>query len=338
MYTYDKLISWVESIKKKNDSSATALCIIKDNKIVLEHYSGYHSNTSTSKKVTASSQFNVASARKSYLGFMVAYALYDGKINSIDDEAIKYFKEFDPTLLDKTTIRHLVTHSHGLGETDDGTIFREFEAGQDWAYRDINVRMMTQLIYRLYNKSFPELLKERVFTPANFQETGWRIQQNENLVNVVNNPNEDAISEVGTVDDGTEKNLFVSAREFAYWGNLHLNQGMINGKQVVPKEVIKIATSLQSPAYKNNELPQNGLFWFVQNEPKQLNELGERVPKGSYQILGITGPTILVIPEYNVVVAKMYNKRYNYGGDNYLYYLREFSNLVADTFTSCNRA
>jgi len=338
LYTYEKLISWVENIKEKNHSSATALCIIKDNKIVLEHYSGYHSNTSTSKKVTASSQFNVASARKSYLGFMVAYALYDGKINSIDDEAIKYFKEFDPTLLDKTTIRHLVTHSHGLGETDDGTIFREFEAGQDWAYRDINVRMMTQLIYRLYNKSFPELLKERVFTPANFQETGWRIQQNENLVNVVNNPNEDAISEVGTVDDGTEKNLFVSAREFAYWGNLHLNQGMINGKQVVPKEVIKIATSLQSPAYKNNELPQNGLFWFVQNEPKQLSELGERVPKGSYQILGITGPTILVIPEYNVVVAKMYNKRYNYGGDNYLYYLREFSNLVADTFTSCNRA
>ena len=338
MYTYEKLISWVENIKEKNHSSATALCIIKDNKIVLEHYSGYHSNTSTSKKVTASSQFNVASARKSYLGFMVAYALYDGKINSIDDEAIKYFKEFDPTLLDKTTIRHLVTHSHGLGETDDGTIFREFEAGQDWAYRDINVRMMTHLIYRLYNKSFPELLKERVFTPANFQETGWRIQQNENLVNVVNNPNEDAISEVGTVDDGTEKNLFVSAREFAYWGNLHLNQGMINGKQVVPKEVIKIATSLQSPAYKNNELPQNGLFWFVQNEPKQLSELGERVPKGSYQILGITGPTILVIPEYNVVVAKMYNKRYNYGGDNYLYYLREFSNLVADTFTSCNRA
>ncbi|MGY3269419.1 CubicO group peptidase (beta-lactamase class C family) [Bacillus sp. TE9106W] len=70
MYTYDKLISWVENIKEQNHSSAAALCIMKDNKIVLEHYSGYHSNTSTSKKVTASSQFNVASARKSYLGLM----------------------------------------------------------------------------------------------------------------------------------------------------------------------------------------------------------------------------------------------------------------------------
>ncbi|MGE1108439.1 serine hydrolase domain-containing protein [Bacillus wiedmannii] len=338
MYTYDKLISWVENIKEENYSSATALCIIKDNKIVLEHYSGHHSNTSISKKVTASSQFNVASARKSYLGLMVAFALYEGKINSIDDEAIQYLKDFDPVLLGKTTIRHLVTHSHGLGETHDGTIFREFEPGQAWAYRDVNVRMITRLIYQLYSKSFPELLKERVFDLANFKETGWRIQEDENLVKVVNNPSEDAISEIGTVNDGTEKNLFVSAREFAYWGNLHLNQGMINGKQIVPKEVIKIATSLQSPTFANKELPQNGLFWFVQNEPTLLSELGERVPKGSYQILGITGPTLLVIPEYNVVVAKMYNKRYNYGGDNYLYYLREFSNLVADTFRNGNGA
>lgn len=295
MYTYDKLISWVEDIKEKNHSSATALCIIKDNKIVLEHYSGYHSNTSTTKRVTASSQFNVASARKSYLGLMIAYALYEGKINSIDDEAIKYFKDFDPALLSKTTIRHLVTHSHGLEETNDRTIFREFAPGQSWAYRDINVRMMTRLIYQLYNKSFPELLKERVFKPANFQETGWRVQRDENLVDVVNNPNEDAISEIGTVDDGTEKNLFVSAREFAQWGNLHLNQGGIDGKQIVPKEVIKIATSLQSPTYINKELPQNGLFWFIQNEPAQLSELGERVPKGSYQILGITGSTLSLI-------------------------------------------
>ena len=81
------------------------------------------------------------------------------KINSIDDEAIKYFKDFDPVLLSKTTIRHLVTHSHGLEETNGGIIFREFEPGQGWAYRDINVRMMTRLIYQLYNKSFPELLK-----------------------------------------------------------------------------------------------------------------------------------------------------------------------------------
>ena len=70
----------------------------------------------------------------------------------------------------------------------------------------------------------------------------------------------------------------------------------------------------------------------VQDTPARRSEIGERVPKGSYQILGINGPTLLVIPEYNVVVAKMYNKRYNYGGANYLHYLKEFSNVVADTW------
>ncbi|HEK9098859.1 beta-lactamase family protein [Bacillus pfraonensis] len=332
MDTYQKLVSWVEDIKERNDSSAAALCIMKDNRIVLEYYSGNHSNSPNSQKVTASSQFNVASARKSYLGLAVAYALYEGKIKHLDDYAADYFKNYDKNLLGKTTLRHLVTHSHGLNEKEDGTIYREFEPGKGWAYRDINVRMMTHLIYQLYNKSFPALLKERIFIPAGFKETGWRKKHDENLVKVIVNPYEEAICSTGMLDDGTEKNLFVSAREFVYWGSLHLNEGYINGKQIVPKEVIKIATSLQSPKYENTDLPQNGCFWFVQNIPALQSELGERVPKGSYQILGNTGPTILVIPEYNIVVAKMYNKKYNYGGDNYLYYLREFSNLVADTF------
>lgn len=131
---YQKLISWVEDIKENNYSSAAALYIIKDNEVVIEHYSGNHSNDPNSTKVTASSQFNVASARKSYLGLAVAYALYEGKIKDIDDYASDYFKEYDQALLGKTTLRHLVTHSHGLNEKTDGTIYREFEAGQSWAY------------------------------------------------------------------------------------------------------------------------------------------------------------------------------------------------------------
>ncbi|WP_020060399.1 serine hydrolase domain-containing protein [Bacillus sp. 123MFChir2] len=332
MKKYEHLISWVENIKERNHSSAAALFIMKDNQVVLEHYSGTHSNTKNSSPITATSQFNVASARKSYLGLAIAYALYEGKIKSLDDYAVDYFEEYDKTLLSNTTLRHLVTHSHGLNASDSGSMYREFEPGEEWAYRGINVEMMTQLINKLYNKSFPELLRERVFIPASFTETAWQKVDHNNLVKVVIDPGKLAENKIGTSDDGTESNLFVSAREFAYWGNLHLNKGYMNGKQIVPKEVIEITTQVHSPHFKNTNLPQNGLFWFVQNTPALQSEIGERVPKGSYQILGVTGPTILVIPEYNVVVAKMYNKRYNYGGDNYLQYLREFSNLVADTF------
>ncbi|MEH7275890.1 serine hydrolase domain-containing protein [Neobacillus vireti] len=328
-FIFQKLISYVEDIKERNHSSAAALVVIKDNKIVLEHYSGYHSNVPEARPIQENSQFNIASARKSYLGIAVAYALHEGKINSLDDLALKYF---DMALLEETTIRHLVTHSHGLHQEEDGKIFREFPAGEGWAYRGINILMITELINRLYGKSFPELLEERVFKPLGFKETHWQTQESEHLVKVIHHPNEPASYTLGHKRDGTESNLHTSARELAIWGNLHLNNGYINGVQIVPSEVIRLAVQVQNPPYKNKDLPPNGLFWYVQDTPALKSEIGERVPKGSYQILGITGPTLLVIPEYNLVVAKMYNKRYNYGGANYLHYLREFSNLVADTF------
>lgn len=331
-----KIIDWLDDIKVKNYSSAAALYILKNNKVILEYYNGYHSNCAESPPISASSQFNVASARKSYLGLVVAYAVYEEKIKSLDDLAINYFPELDKQLLGRTTLRHLVTHSHGLNEAEDGTIFREFEPGQGWAYRGINVLMMTRLVNKLYNKPFPELLRERVFLPLGMKETAWQVEENKALVKEIIDPNARGTYKLGDVDDGTESNLHTSAREFALWGNLHLNKGFVDGKQIVPKDVIEIATQVQSPYYSNEKLPRNGLFWYVQGEPAANSEIGNRVPKGSYQILGVTGPTLLVIPEYQVVVAKMYNKRYNYGGDNYLYYLREFSNLVADILKDTN--
>ncbi|WP_035322695.1 serine hydrolase domain-containing protein [Peribacillus kribbensis] len=331
---FEQLVQWVEEIKEKNHSSAAALLIIKDGKTVLEHYSGNHSNTKESNPVNPHSLFNVASARKSYLGLAAAYALFEGKIKSLDDPAGDYFPEMDQNVLGCTTIRHLVTHSHGLNEKEDGTVYREFQPGEGWAYRGINVLMVTKLIKKLYGVPFTKLLQDRVFTPLGFSETGWFTEPLPQLVKVIIHPEEQGMDKIGMTQDGTESNLFVSAREFARWGELHLNRGFLDGKQIVPSGVIDIAVNIQSPSYKNKELPKNGLFWYVQNEISAAkSEIGGRVPEGSYQILGITGPALLIIPRYHAVIVKMFNKRYNYGGENYLYYLREFGSLAADALS-----
>ncbi len=327
------MISWVEDIKYKNGSSAAALYIIKDNQVLLEHYSGRHFHGKDASNITEQSQFNVASARKSYLGLAVAYALHDKYISSLDDPITHYFPEFDKDLYNGTTVRHLVTHSHGLDIDENGYIFRKFEPGTKWEYCNVGVDIVTKLIHRLYGKGFPQLLNERVFTPLGFSETGWRTEPDENLVPIIDRIDKPALPGLGTSLDGTEKNLFVSPKEFALWGQLHVQKGKMNGRQIVPSKVIETATSIQNVSYSDSSLPENGLFWYVQDITRKKSELGERVPAGSYQIVGVTGPTILIIPAYNVVVAKMYNKRYNYGGDHYLYYLREFSNKVADLFS-----
>ncbi|WP_435990706.1 serine hydrolase domain-containing protein [Rossellomorea sp. LjRoot5] len=329
----EELISWVEEIKDKNGSSAGALYILKDNHVVVEHYSGRHSHEEDARIVQADSQFNVASARKSYLGLAVSFTLYDKYIESLDDPISVYMPELDAEIVMDTTIRHLATHSHGLHIDEKGQWYREFKAGTGWAYRNIGVEILTELIQRLYGKGFPQLLEERIFSRIGLKETGWRTEPDANLVNIIVEVTEPSLSGLGTTNDGTEKNLFVSAREFALWGQLHLQKGRMKGEQIVPSQVIELSTSIQNVAYHDESLPDNGLFWYVQGEARPRSEMGERVPRESYQILGVTGPTLLVIPSLNIVVAKMYNKRYNYGGEDYLHYLREFSNKVADLFT-----
>ncbi|MGA9290163.1 MAG: serine hydrolase domain-containing protein [Anaerobacillus sp.] len=328
---YEKLVSWVENIKKLNQSSAASLVILKNNKIVLEHYSGTHSNNQA-HPITERSRFNVASARKSYLGLCVAYAIHDGKINNGDDVVRRYVDDLNPEILGDTTIRHLVTHTHGLDENTNGDVMREFEPGESWAYRGINIKIITKLIHNLYGIPFTELLREKVFEPMGFCNTWWETEENDDLVRVVIDPDKDGEDTTGLMDNGMESNLFVSTREFANWGSLFLNKGEFNGKQIVPKEVIELAIDIHTPNEISKELPRNGFFWYVQDLPREMSELGDRVPAGSYQILGVTGPTLLVMPEHQVVIAKMYNKRYNYGNENYLYYLKEFSNIAADTF------
>ncbi|WP_409294686.1 serine hydrolase domain-containing protein [Peribacillus sp. SCS-26] len=328
MEKINRLISYVDEIKQLNGSSAAALRVIHKGSVVLDHYSG--SSPGKERPISQASQFHVASARKSYLALALSYAIYEGKIGSLDDAAALHFPDMNQKLLEKTAIRHLATHTHGLDERD-GEIYREFAAGTNWSYTNTGVKMIAELIHKVYGRPFTLLLKEKVFNALGFRETGWRTDPNEDMVEVILKPGETVLP-IGGTDSGMEGNLFVSAREFAAWGYLHLRQGFMKGKQIIPKEVVDVAVSFQSPPGLNRDLPENGIFWYVQKKGTLFSELGEKVPGGSYQILGNTGPTLLVIPAYDLVVAKMYNKKYNFGGDRYLHYLREFSNLAAETF------
>ncbi|MFS8186190.1 serine hydrolase domain-containing protein [Rossellomorea marisflavi] len=324
------LIPWVEDIARKNDSSGHALYIMKDGKTVLEHYGGYHSFEPGAQKVNPTSRFNIASARKSYIGLMVAYALYDGLLK-IDQPVHDYVKVKDPVFRG-VSIRHLLTHTHGIGEGDSG-LYTEFTPGENWSYNNVGVDTLAHLVMEMYGVTISSFLQGRIFNQLEWVETGWMTETSHELVKIIGNRDEKPMDGLHPDSDGTRKNLFVSARELAWWGQLHLDKGKVGNRQIVPEEVVNLATSIHTPESLLDELPRNGAFWYVQDIPRMKSEIGDAVPAGSYQILGVTGPTILVIPKYQIVAVKMYNKRYNYGGADYLRYLKEFSNRVADACT-----
>ena len=59
---------------------------------------------------------------------------------------------------------------------------------------------------------------------------------------------------------GDERNLYVNARELAYWGNLHLNKGIFEGTSILPQDIFELTTSVQSPNSLPRELPRSGFL------------------------------------------------------------------------------
>ncbi|WML56245.1 serine hydrolase domain-containing protein [Neobacillus sp. PS2-9] len=310
--------------------SGAAVYVIHNDSIVLEEYIGKHSNKPNARKVQKDTQFHVASVRKSYIGFAVAYAVYYGYIQSMDDQVLKYLPELEEAIWKDTTIRHLLTHTHGLNHRAE-TVFREYPVGQNWTYRQVGIDALTKIVKTTTGKSVSDINHELVFTPLGFSESNWYAHKHQKLVEVILSGEGDGNWKTPESIEGDKMNMYVSARELAFWGYLHLKQGIIDGKQIVPKEIIQLATSVHSPRNIDKDLPQNGFLWFVKELPAKKSEIGERVPKGSYQILGYTGVTLLVIPQENLVAVRMFNSFGSPEGYDYLSDVRSFG----DTIMSC---
>ena len=323
---YDHVQNTLEAV----DASGGAMMIIHNDEITAEAYWGTYKQGAEAKPISENSQFHVASVRKSYIALAAAYAIYHKFIISIDDKVTDYLPSLPSEIFENVKIRHLLTHTHGLRNMY-GNIVREFPAGEGWAYRGIGVVLLTEIIQNTTGKTISDIVTELAFESLNLKETGWYGGKEPNLVNVLRDHN-DPFYYWSNSTDGDKMNMYVSARELAYWGYLHLKEGLIEGKQIVPKEMIKMTTALHSPPLQNKDFPQHGFLWYVKGATSaKQSEIGEMVPEGSYQLLGYTGVALLVIPEHNLVAVRMTNRFGSPFGYNYLKDIRSFG----DTIMSC---
>ncbi|WP_298469122.1 serine hydrolase domain-containing protein [uncultured Psychrobacillus sp.] len=323
---FNPVIDHVKNTYNSVYATGAAVIVIHKDEIVAERYWGTQSSRPEAREVQEDTQFHVASVRKSYIGFAVAYAVHHGYIDSIDDEVTKYIADLEEEVFRGTTIRHLLTHTHGLTELE-GKVIREFLPGESWAYRQVNINLLTQIVKVTTGQTVADLLKEKVFLPLGLKESNWYTEIHPNLADVIDpsgQPKEIPTSSA----EGDQTNMFTSTRDLAYWGYLHLKQGYIDNEQIIPQEIIQLSTSLISPNTIDKDLPQHGFLWFVKDLPASKTELGELVPRGSYQILGFTGVAVLVVPEHEIVAVRMVNSYGSPENHDFLADIRTFGDSV----------
>lgn len=324
---FKDLTLYTEEVRRDMNASGSALVIMKDNKIVHEWYSGRHHYEQGAIQINSNSRFNVYSVRVTYIGFAIALAIYEGLLN-LDDKLSDYLDEYNKDTLGDATIRHLLTRCTGL-KFENRTVYRVSDLGT--TIEGKRPEILAKILYKATGRTVNEVLSNRVFKPLNWTNTGWVTEGNKNLVCDIDTLKNYPTLRIGS-NIGDERNLYVSARELAFWGNLHLNKGIFENRSILPQEIFELITTVQSPNALPHQLPKFGFLWWVKDGEVSVdyNELGSELPAGSYQILGASGCSCTVIPEYNAVAVRMYNSlnAYEKLGFDYIKDIQMFDNLV----------
>lgn len=290
-----------------------AFLVIKDSNIVFESYWDNYSKNSTS------SSFSMA---KSIVSLLVGIALDEGLINSLYDPIDKYLPEFKNAKY-KITVKDLLTMSSGIkwdesynnpfsvttksyyGNNLDKLVLSsksETPPGEKYKYKVTDPQLLSIILKRIYNKSLSEITSEKLWKPLGAVNTAsWSLDQ----------------------FGGDEKATCCfnsNARDFARFGQLILNNGKWNGKQIISESYLK--ESLTPASYlkdeNNNSLNYYGYQWWICNYKDTM----------IYYMRGILGQYVIAIPEKNIVIVRLGHKRSKEKINNHPSDMFEYINLA----------
>jgi CubicO group peptidase (beta-lactamase class C family) len=240
---------------------------------------------------SAEHRMQLYSVSKSFTSTAIGLAVGEGLI-TVDDPVIKFFPEYLPgevsDNLAALKIRHLLSMSVGHGK--DSILILEaspagvpwektflslpvvFKPGSQFMYNSGASFMLSAIIKKVTGQSAHEYLKPRLYEPLDIVNTTW-------------GANWEGIN-MGA------SHLRMPTEDLAKFGQLYLQKGMWNGKQVISKEWVAEASAKHIDNGHNDSTWGYGYgyqFW--------LN------PPGGFRADGAYGQFSIVLPQLDAVVA-----------------------------------
>ncbi len=162
--------------------------IIKEGQVLYHKCKGL-SNIEFDIPISDSTMFDIGSISKQFTAAVTLLLEENGKIK-LDDDISLYLTEFKD-LPYKVSIKNLLNHTHGLPNSNEladlcgkqrmsheETIkmllkinSANFQPGEQYEYNNTGYSLLTEIISRVENKPFNEVLKERIFEPLNMENT-----------------------------------------------------------------------------------------------------------------------------------------------------------------------
>ena len=258
------------------------------------------------------STHNIWSCSKTFTSAVLGLLVDDGLV-SLNDKAASYeplLKEFYPDV----TFRHFTTMTSGYSAKGDSrwetvdyadwsrTVYDPeeplFEAGKEYAYWDEAQMMFGRVLTQIIQKPMRDFLKERVTDKIGMGDWQWHPEKEVNGI---------------PINNGCT-NVIINAKQFARWGWLFLNEGNWDGKQLISRDYVKMATSVQVPNTipvadtdrKNTVGPGcYGFNWWVNGIKADGTLKLPGAPEGVFFPSGLNNNKCLCIPQWNMLIVRM---------------------------------
>jgi CubicO group peptidase (beta-lactamase class C family) len=231
------------------------------------------------------------SVSKSFNATAVGLAIAEGKL-SLDDPVLKFFPADAPAdpsdNLKALKVRDLLSMSGGHDteprSANGGPSVKQFLAhplvhkpGTHFQYNSMGSYTLSAIVTKVTGQTSVEYLKPRLFEPMGIDNPEW-----------ASSPEGHSIGGSG---------LKLCTEDVAKLGQLYLQKGQWNGKQLLPQQWVEQATSRQVPNEQESHAKM-GVDW-QQGYGFQFWRCTHNAFRGD----GASGQLIVVIPEKDAVVA-----------------------------------
>lgn len=273
-----------------------SIMIVKDGKVLKEQWMS---------EGDASTPHILNSVSKTFTATAVGFAIAEGKL-SLSDKVVDIFPDKLPAEvsdnLKKVEVRHLLTMSAGH---DTEPSRRSLPEDADWVeaflahpfvhepgtffwYNSMGTYMLSAIVQKVTGEKVVDYLKPRLFDPLCIEGATWQ----------------ESPQGINTGGWG----LYLKTEDLAKMGQLILQGGVWNGKQLISKEWIDEATAKHIDCRPAGMRPEQITF-----KPEDSDWLQGycyqmwRCRHGAVRADGANGQYIIVMPEQNAVIAMTAN-------------------------------
>lgn len=239
-----KEIDSILNIKKAIPFNGVIL-INKDGKNIYSKSIGYSSFESKTK-FNSKSQFVIGSISKQFTAILVLQEFDKGNLE-LDVPIKKYLPESNQKWASKVTVRHLLSHMHGIVTLNEDTIF---EPGTKYEYSQIGYDLLAKIVEKTSKKSFADLSFDLFQKCKMFDTFHPDFKKHKNLVfGYTSKDNAKLEIENKTFENYVAAGCFIStADDLLQWNNL-----LYNGK-LLSKGAFKLLITKQNGAIRNHPL------------------------------------------------------------------------------------